>query len=118
MFLSLRMVQAILATLAMDEVIPATVACSLLVKLDLDSIFVDVPVALTALGTLRLPQILRGLHLQRLSGTALDTFDSCETPTGIAHTSHLHQTTALAAAYAIHKQVAHQRALRLQRRFG
>jgi hypothetical protein len=62
MLLSLRMVQAVFATLAMDEVIPATVTCSLFIKLDFDSILVDVPVALTALGTLRLPHILRGLH--------------------------------------------------------
>ena len=87
MLLSLRMVQAIFATPTMDEVIPATVTCSLLVKLDLDSILVDVPVALTALRTLRLPQILRGLHPQRPSGTTLDTFDSRETPAWVAHSS-------------------------------
>jgi hypothetical protein len=90
MLLSLRMVQAIFATPTMDEVIPATVTCSLFIKLDFDSILVDVPVALTALRTLRLPHILRGLLVQRLPGTTLDTFDSCETPAGVAHISFFH----------------------------
>ena len=87
MLLSLRMVQAIFATLTMDEVIPAAVTCSLLVKLDTGSILVDVPVALTTLRTLRLPQILRGLHPQRLPDMTLDTFDSRETPAWVAHSS-------------------------------
>jgi anion-transporting ArsA/GET3 family ATPase len=62
MLLSLRVTQAKFASFAMDEVIPATVTCSLFTTLDFDSILVDVPVALTTLRTLRLPQILRGLH--------------------------------------------------------
>lgn len=87
MHLSLRVVQAKFATFAMDEVISATVARSILGKLDPDSIAVDVPVALTTLRALRLPQILRRLHPQRLPGTTLDTFNSRETPTLVSHRS-------------------------------
>jgi hypothetical protein len=85
MLLSLLVEVTVFASFAMDEMIPATVTCSLFVQLDLDSIPVDVPVALTALGTLRLPHILRRLHPQRLPGTTLDTFNSRETPARVSH---------------------------------
>jgi hypothetical protein len=87
MLLGVLVEVTVLASFAVDEVIPATVACSVLGKLDLDSIPVDVPVALTTLGTLRLPHILRRLHPQRLPGTTLDTFNSRETPALVSHKS-------------------------------
>ena len=78
---------AVFASPAVNEMISATIACSLLVQLDTDSIPVDVPISLTALRALRLPDVFRRLLAQGLPGATLDAFDPGETAALVSHGS-------------------------------